>query len=319
MHCTGGEHDHRRLRRRRAGPSRNPPSQAARHRPGPVAGVVPQPPGLPGPDRVRRAGHADGLRHWPTRPAARTSPCGSTRTGPARPPGSTTSPSACRTRPPSTGSPGRLDELGQAHAGVHRASMGWILPEVLDPDGHTLRFYTMEHHTDMTPGEVTTIHDPRETAERLEREEAARGSPEAIVTPGQAAAEPLAFPRWPRARADQEVPQRQGGPGQGRAGRRRPRVHRPVDAARPAGLRIGRPDRAGRHVRARRVHADHPGDLVELEPGRPALRQRIRPAPDRPLIIPNGPGACPAAAPSSPGPEECAASRGWDRSWMIRP
>jgi len=26
----------------------------------------------------------------------------------------------------------------------------------------------------VTPGEVTTIHDPRETAERLEREEAAR-------------------------------------------------------------------------------------------------------------------------------------------------
>ena len=72
----------------------------------------------------------------------------------------------------------------------------------------------------------------------------------------------------------------------------------------PRGLRvygIGRADRAGRHVRARRVHADHPGDLVELEPGRPALRQRVRPAPDRPLISPNGPGACPAAAPSSPG------------------
>ena len=68
----------------------------------------------------------------------------------------------------------RLDQLGQAHAGVHRATMGWILPEVLDPDGHTLRFYTVEHHTDMAPGGVTTIHDPRETAERLEREEAAR-------------------------------------------------------------------------------------------------------------------------------------------------
>jgi catechol 2,3-dioxygenase-like lactoylglutathione lyase family enzyme len=67
---------------------------------------------------------------------------------------------------------GRMDKLGQAHAGVHRASMGWILPEVLDPDGHALRFYTMEHHTDVAPGEVTTIRDPRETAERLEREEA---------------------------------------------------------------------------------------------------------------------------------------------------
>ena len=58
--------------------------------------------------------------------------------------------------------------------GVHRASIGWILPEVLDPDGHALRFYTMEHHTDPTPGEVITIRDPRETAERLEREEAGR-------------------------------------------------------------------------------------------------------------------------------------------------
>jgi len=66
----------------------------------------------------------------------------------------------------------RLDSLGQPHAGVHRASLGWILPVVLDPDGHTLRFYTKEHHTDAPPGEVTAIHDPRETAERLEREEA---------------------------------------------------------------------------------------------------------------------------------------------------
>jgi catechol 2,3-dioxygenase-like lactoylglutathione lyase family enzyme len=55
-----------------------------------------------------------------------------------------------------------LDELGQPHAGVHRASFGWILPEVLDPDGHQLRFYTMEHHTDPLSGQVTTIHDPRE-------------------------------------------------------------------------------------------------------------------------------------------------------------
>jgi catechol 2,3-dioxygenase-like lactoylglutathione lyase family enzyme len=66
----------------------------------------------------------------------------------------------------------RLDELGQVHAGVHQASFGWILPEVLDPDGHALRFYTMQHHTDpgAGPDGVTTIHDPRETAERREQE-----------------------------------------------------------------------------------------------------------------------------------------------------
>ena len=28
----------------------------------------------------------------------------------------------------------------------HPASLGWILPEVFDPDGHVLRFYTVERH-----------------------------------------------------------------------------------------------------------------------------------------------------------------------------
>ncbi len=65
----------------------------------------------------------------------------------------------------------KLDGLGQPHLGVHRATLGWILPEVLDPDGHALRFYTIAHHTDVAPGETATIHDPRETADRLEREE----------------------------------------------------------------------------------------------------------------------------------------------------
>jgi catechol 2,3-dioxygenase-like lactoylglutathione lyase family enzyme len=63
----------------------------------------------------------------------------------------------------------RFDALGQAHAGVHEASFGWILPEVADPDGHALRFYTMVHHTDHDATGVTTVHDPRETAERRER------------------------------------------------------------------------------------------------------------------------------------------------------
>ena len=63
----------------------------------------------------------------------------------------------------------RLDALGQPHAGVHMATLGWILPGVPDPDGHAIRFYTMEHHTDPGTTGVTTIHDPRETAERRER------------------------------------------------------------------------------------------------------------------------------------------------------
>jgi catechol 2,3-dioxygenase-like lactoylglutathione lyase family enzyme len=63
----------------------------------------------------------------------------------------------------------RLAALGEQHAGVHWASIGWILPELHDPDGHEVRFYTHQHHTEPEPGRVTTIHDPREAAERHEQ------------------------------------------------------------------------------------------------------------------------------------------------------
>ncbi len=63
----------------------------------------------------------------------------------------------------------RLDALGQAHSGMHRASFGWILPEVPDPDGHPIRFYTIEHHTDLQAADVSTVNDPRESAQRRER------------------------------------------------------------------------------------------------------------------------------------------------------
>jgi catechol 2,3-dioxygenase-like lactoylglutathione lyase family enzyme len=67
----------------------------------------------------------------------------------------------------------RLTMLCERHAGVHWASIGWILPELHDPDGHEVRFYTIAHHTDFAPGTVTTITDPRESAERRERAAAA--------------------------------------------------------------------------------------------------------------------------------------------------
>ena len=44
----------------------------------------------------------------------------------------------------------RLTGLGEEHAGVHWASIGWILPLLHDPDGHEVRFYTMEHHCSWT-------------------------------------------------------------------------------------------------------------------------------------------------------------------------
>ncbi len=59
----------------------------------------------------------------------------------------------------------RLSALGEQHAGVHFATIGWILPMLHDPDGHEVRFYTTDHHTDYSD-EVLVIEDPRETAER---------------------------------------------------------------------------------------------------------------------------------------------------------
>jgi catechol 2,3-dioxygenase-like lactoylglutathione lyase family enzyme len=69
----------------------------------------------------------------------------------------------------------RLTDLGEQHAGVHRATVGWILPLLHDPDGHEVRFYTTEHHTEPGPGEVLRVADPRESAERREHELEGRG------------------------------------------------------------------------------------------------------------------------------------------------
>jgi catechol 2,3-dioxygenase-like lactoylglutathione lyase family enzyme len=55
----------------------------------------------------------------------------------------------------------RLDACGERHAGVHRTSMGWILPMLHDPDGHEVRFYTWETHEEpAAPGQRRRIHDP---------------------------------------------------------------------------------------------------------------------------------------------------------------
>jgi catechol 2,3-dioxygenase-like lactoylglutathione lyase family enzyme len=58
----------------------------------------------------------------------------------------------------------RLSDLGETHAGVHFATIGWILPHLHDPDGHEVRFYTTAHHTE--PGATPLrVDDPRETSE----------------------------------------------------------------------------------------------------------------------------------------------------------
>ena len=67
----------------------------------------------------------------------------------------------------------RLTALGEAHAGVHRATVGWILPELHDPDGHEVRFYTTTHHSEPTGDGVVRVDNPRETAEAAEAAELA--------------------------------------------------------------------------------------------------------------------------------------------------
>ena len=52
-----------------------------------------------------------------------------------------------------------LSGLGEAHAGVHFATIGWILPMLHDPDGHEVRFYSMESPTDIDPAAPLVIDD----------------------------------------------------------------------------------------------------------------------------------------------------------------
>jgi len=63
----------------------------------------------------------------------------------------------------------RLEALGEQHAGVHFATAGWILPGAHDPDGHEVRFYTTEHHTDPRAEEIRQVDDAVATAAAREQ------------------------------------------------------------------------------------------------------------------------------------------------------
>ncbi|WP_454839446.1 VOC family protein [Rhodococcus sp. SJ-2] len=67
-----------------------------------------------------------------------------------------------------------LDQLGDQHGGVHFASIGWILPLLHDPDGHEVRFYTVESHTETPESEVRTIVNPVESAVEEEKRRSSR-------------------------------------------------------------------------------------------------------------------------------------------------
>ncbi len=73
---------------------------------------------------------------------------------------------------------------------MHWASIGWILPELHDPDGHEVRFYTHQHHTKLEPDAITVINDPRERSERHER--AVAGNRKTLLLPAEVVAEGLA-------------------------------------------------------------------------------------------------------------------------------
>ena len=62
----------------------------------------------------------------------------------------------------------RLSALGESHAGVHFATIGWILPDLHDPDGHEVRFYTTTHHREPPAEGILRVENPREAAEAAE-------------------------------------------------------------------------------------------------------------------------------------------------------
>ena len=63
-----------------------------------------------------------------------------------------------------------LTDLGETHAGVHFATIGWILPMLHDPDGHEVRFYTIQQHTQPGADDVLVVEDAVATAARREQE-----------------------------------------------------------------------------------------------------------------------------------------------------
>lgn len=79
-----------------------------------------------------------------------------------------------------------LDDLGESHAGVHFATVGWILPQLHDPDGHEVRFYSMDAHTEIDPDDPLVIDDAVATATAREAQWVADNSPAA--TPKDASA-----------------------------------------------------------------------------------------------------------------------------------
>lgn len=76
-----------------------------------------------------------------------------------------------------------LTSLGEPHAGVQPATIGWILPMLHDPDGHEVRFYTSESHTSVDPAHPVVVDDAVATARARQADRAEAEQPPA---PGRA-------------------------------------------------------------------------------------------------------------------------------------
>lgn len=70
-----------------------------------------------------------------------------------------------------------LTAVGEQHAGVHFATIGWILPMLHDPDGHEVRFYSMDAHTDLNPAAPLIVEDAVASAKSKEQEWLTRPAP----------------------------------------------------------------------------------------------------------------------------------------------
>jgi catechol 2,3-dioxygenase-like lactoylglutathione lyase family enzyme len=86
----------------------------------------------------------------------------------------------------------RLTSLGEKHAGVQRTTIGWILPYTHDPDGHEVRFYTTERHTDPPPDEVLRTDDLQRMTERPTRDPGTELGTPSSGSPADSARRPVA-------------------------------------------------------------------------------------------------------------------------------
>lgn len=72
----------------------------------------------------------------------------------------------------------RLATLDEENAGIHFATIGWILPGTHDPDGHEVRFYTNDHHTRIPARDLPlVVDDPIGSEAERERAHNAKAVP----------------------------------------------------------------------------------------------------------------------------------------------